>query len=187
MNHSSTPRRMTEAVSYADFCRNEIDALTMAGSFSSGDSFTTSGSLEMLDITPELLTTLPESQLLFMMPLVLHHIGKTHMLNKESQLVLPFRKRLHFSRRLKLRFLLLRNLPAFSTLSCSLRFAARAYEKPPPVSTCSSIPRLNIFDEPAPTTFKLPVDMVGMDFIPHQFTLKNFVTKPVIPTFQHFI
>lgn len=112
-------------------------------------------------MSSQLLISATEPQLLVLMPLVIHRIALEHKANRESDLVLPLRERLHFSRRLKLRFLLLRNLPAFSAMILSLRYVARAYEKPAPVDTSSAIPRLDIFDVPTPHTFKLPVDMVG--------------------------
>lgn len=101
-----------------------------------------------------------DAQLMVLMPLILHQIATEHKANRESDLALPLCERLHYSRRLKLRFLLLRKLPAFSSMILSLRYVARAYDKQPLVNASSAIPRLDIFDVPTPHTFKLPVDMV---------------------------
>lgn len=113
------------------------------------------------ELSGEVLNAASEVQLLLLLPLILQRVTKCHVARRPSPLVESLRQRLCASRRLKLRFLLLREHPAFEGLLCTLRYSRRAYVGVPVVSTACSSSKLDLFEASAPRALLLPVDMVG--------------------------
>lgn len=74
--------------------------------------------------TPHLVAAAPDDHLLPLLPLLLAS-------PELPALLPPLRERLHASRMLKLRFLLLRAHPAFQSVACTRRFASWAYANRP--------------------------------------------------------
>lgn len=120
------------------------------------------------ELSPDLIRVATLSQLILVLPLVLDAIVTAHAASRYSPLIDPLCRRLHRSRRLKLRFLLLRHHPVFKSLPVKLRFSTYAYEKrshQPYVSrTACSTSHLDLSldrDEPMRiTSIKVKVDMV---------------------------
>lgn len=117
------------------------------------------------ELSCETLDTATESQLLILFPLILQRIASCHASHVSSPLEEPLRHRLCASRRLKLRFLLLRTHPAYSALLCKLRYSSRAYDGVPVVPTACSSSKVDLMREPEPRGLLLSVDMVGKVYI----------------------
>ncbi|CAN8072841.1 unnamed protein product [Agarophyton chilense] len=110
-------------------------------SFSSGPDSTHDSDFEQMSVhrfykdlmaekkaTPRLVADCSEQQLLLFLPLVMHSI-QSQLPTEPSPLLRPLLIRLCLSRRLKLRFLLLRKHPAFHKLQSSLSFVSRGYNE----------------------------------------------------------
>lgn len=110
-------------------------------------------------ISPELISSASESHLLIFLPLILDVIQAT---DGVSPLLPPLKARMLASRKLKLRFLLLRKHPAFKDFKARLRFSSAAYGQLPfggdatKLNRCRALPPPDYLDH-----FTVPVDMVS--------------------------
>lgn len=107
-----------------------------------------------------------EAQILLLLPSILHRIEVCKVPHEKRGAMDALRIRLCSSRRLKLRFLLLRKHDAFRTLSSRLRYSSRAYDVPIVTTACSSS-HIDIEDDMTamPQSICVPVDMVGKNEI----------------------
>lgn len=121
--------------------------------------------------SPQVISSCSLPQLLALLPLVMHHIDVMHESQRLSHLVAPLCQRLQKSRRLKLRFLLLRHHASFSALCVRLRYSSQAYSSnfKPVISTACSANHINIWEDPKPRAVIIHVDMVGKEFIDDKF------------------
>lgn len=119
------------------------------------------------ELSPELIRVATLSQLLLVLPLILHNISAAHAAKRHSNLIDVLCQRLHRSRLLKLRVLLLRHHPAFKSLPLKLRFSSRAYERdsyqPYVTRTACSTSHIDLSldgNEPLNKSMTIKVDMV---------------------------
>lgn len=108
------------------------------------------------NLTAHSITVVPEADLVHLLPTLMLTIGS----NVASPFLPPLHTRLHSSRLLKQRFLLLRHHPAFTGLPLTLIYSSRAYGAIAPLRTASSSSS-RLFSAPPPKT-ALPVDMVDL-------------------------
>lgn len=115
-------------------------------------------------VSPRHISDCSEQHLLLIFPLILRTIESHQLSNTKSPLICPLLSRMCSSRRVKLRFLLLRKHPAFASLQSTLIFVSRAYgtwcfaRGCNPTNSNISPPTQS---KPQPNAMRVPVDMVS--------------------------
>lgn len=111
------------------------------------------------NLTPAFVSGLGEAHLLFFLPLILNAIQDSKSV---SPLLESLRQRVCMSRKVKLRFLLLRKHPAFLSFPSRFTYSSKAYGVPSLIGTRISPPSCSGYLDEIHSRVKIniPVDMV---------------------------
>lgn len=148
--------------------------------------------LEMCEnLSAKTISQMPEQHLLHLLPLLLHLVDVNTNPRAFSKLN-ALQTRIQTSRRVKLRFLLLRGHPSFKSLASSLRYSSRAYTAPV-FSTAASTSHIDLHAviPKKQRAMTIIVDMVGklqrtipFHKYPHSLASAGKNTFPLTPAMR---